>query len=145
MVINFVGLEISIPTLIWTLINFLILLFVVNKFLFKPVIKFMDERQGRIDKKLKVKSDADKVFEEDDLRLQKELSDTSDKAYEAVQNAKKEAESKTEETLKDLRTKVASQIEASKDKVLQEEKQAEEKLDEQMPEYVDLLKKKILK
>ena len=145
MVINFVGLEISIPTLIWTLINFLILLFVVNKFLFKPVIKFMDERQGRIDKKLKVKSDADKVFEEDDLRLKKELSDTSDKAYEAVQNAKKEAESKTEETLKDLRTKVASEIETSKDKVLQEEKQAEEKLDEQMPEYVDLLKKKILK
>ena len=145
MVINFVGLEISIPTLIWTLINFLILLFVVNKFLFKPVLRFMDDRQERINKKLKIKSDADKALEEDELRLQDELSDANSRAFGMVQNARKEAETERDKAIKDADMSAARELEESKDRVSEEEKLAKEKLNEQMPDYVDILKQKILK
>ena len=145
MVINFVGLEISIPTLIWTLINFLILLFVVNKFLFKPVIRFMDDRQERINKKLKIKSDADKIFEEDDLRLQGEISDANSEAFGMVQTARNEAEAEKDKAIRDAGMSAAREMEDSKDRVSEEEKLAKEKLDEQMPEYVDILKRKLLK
>ena len=47
--------SINISELIWTVINFFLLLFLLNRFLYKPVISFMEERQARIDAKLRLK------------------------------------------------------------------------------------------
>ena len=41
--------SINISELIWTVINFFLLLFLLNRFLYKPVISFMEQRQARID------------------------------------------------------------------------------------------------
>lgn len=42
-------LSINISELVLTVLNFLLLLFVLNRLLFKPLIAFMDARQARID------------------------------------------------------------------------------------------------
>ena len=41
--------SINISELIWTVINFLLLVLLLNRFLYKPVISFMENRQARID------------------------------------------------------------------------------------------------
>lgn len=42
-------LTINISEVIWTVINFFLLYFLLKRFLYEPLIKFMDERQARID------------------------------------------------------------------------------------------------
>src|SRR4051812_12086174 len=41
-------LGINLPGLIWHLINFLVLLFILQRFVFPPVLQLLDERQRRI-------------------------------------------------------------------------------------------------
>lgn len=41
-------LGINVPGLFWHTVNFLILLFVLQRFLFPPVLRMLDERQARI-------------------------------------------------------------------------------------------------
>ena len=42
-------LSINLSELVLTIISFFLLLFLLNKFLYTPVLKFMRERQARID------------------------------------------------------------------------------------------------
>ena len=42
------GLTIQISVLLWTVITFCILMFFLNKFLFKPLLAFMDAREQKI-------------------------------------------------------------------------------------------------
>ena len=42
-------LSINPSELIWTILCFLALLFLLNRFLYQPLVRFMDERKARID------------------------------------------------------------------------------------------------
>ena len=42
-------LSINPSELIWTILSFFALLFLLNRFLYKPLVRFMDERRARID------------------------------------------------------------------------------------------------
>ena len=42
-------LSINFSELFWGIFNFFLLLFLLNRFLYKPLIKFMDDRKARID------------------------------------------------------------------------------------------------
>jgi len=144
LVINLVGLEISIPTLIWTIINFFLLVFVLNKFLFKPTIRFMDERKARIDEGNKLKSDAHRDFVQEEDRVKQEINTVNSEAYDLIQKAKKDAEADMAAALKDARAKVADELECSKEKIRKEKDISGEELSAQMPEYVELLTNKLL-
>ena len=64
--------SINISELIWTVINFFLLLFLLNRFLYKPVISFMEQRQARIDAKLREEEEAKARIEENDARILEE-------------------------------------------------------------------------
>ena len=46
MILDIVGLQISVPEFILTIISFFLFMFLLNKFLFKPVLSFMDARHA---------------------------------------------------------------------------------------------------
>src|SRR5690242_5137270 len=46
------SLGINIAALIWHIVNFLLLLFVLQRFLYKPVLKMLDDRASRIKESL---------------------------------------------------------------------------------------------
>ena len=64
--------SINVSELIWTVINFFLLMFLLNRFLYKPVITFMENRQARIDAGLQKEQDAKTSVKENDERLEKE-------------------------------------------------------------------------
>ena len=72
--------SINISELIWTVINFFLLLFLLNRFLYKPVISFMEERQARIDAKLREEEEAKARIEENDARLLDEKAKSREEA-----------------------------------------------------------------
>ena len=73
--------SVNLPHMIITILNLLILFFVIKKFLFKPVQRILAERQGQVDK---IYADAE---------LAKEAAEKDKAAYsEKMQNAEKEAD-----------------------------------------------------
>ena len=44
----FETLGINLPGLVWHLVNFIVLLFILQRFLFPPILRMLDERQARI-------------------------------------------------------------------------------------------------
>ena len=53
---------------IWTILGFFVLLFLLNQFLYKPLIRFMDERRARIDAGLNEEREAQAALDEEAQR-----------------------------------------------------------------------------
>ncbi len=112
-------------TLSAQIINFLILLALLKKFLFDRIVKVMDEREQRISDRLK---EADSKKEEADEELQKYQSKNDDldqKHDELMEKAQKESEQEKKELIKraredvdSMRSKWRRSIEREKDSFL---------------------------
>lgn len=111
--------------LIAQIINFLVLVFLLTKFLYKPILKVLDERQKKIKKgleeaeRIKIKTqEIDKLSEE---KIKKSLVE----AQKIVQQAKEQAEKskqgileKTSQEIEEMKTKMAKEIDASQEAMI---------------------------
>jgi F-type H+-transporting ATPase subunit b len=93
-------------TIIAQIINFLILIYLLKRFLFNRIIKIMDEREKQITDQMQdaetAKEEAQKELEEQ-RRIREELQE---KWNEMLAQAKKDAQKKREELVKDARSKI---------------------------------------
>jgi F-type H+-transporting ATPase subunit b len=88
----FENLEIKWQLLLAQAVNFFILLFVLKKFLYKPMLKFLRERRETIEEGLKKSDLAEQQFKEMRELQAKELAKTRTEAQGIVEEAKKRAE-----------------------------------------------------
>lgn len=108
-------------TLVAQLINFLILLWLLNKFLYKPVLKALDEREARI---ATIISDAESVK----LNAMKELDDYSakniaiDKAKESIMQESRVAAEQERIKIIDTAKKTAQQLIDKQNSMLTDER-----------------------
>lgn len=77
--------------ILWTVINLLILFFLMKKFLFGPVNKIIAERQAQADAMLKDAEDAKKQAQEKQVQLDQEMKEIETAKAEAVSEARKSA------------------------------------------------------
>ena len=63
-------LSINISELIWTIINFFLLYFLLKKFLYTPLIRFMDERKARMDAGSEAMKEAEAQLSEKNAELE---------------------------------------------------------------------------
>jgi len=93
-------------TIIAQIINFLILIYLLKRFLFNRIIKIMDDREKQITDRMQdteaAKEEAQKELEEQ-RRIREELQQ---KWNEMLAQAKKDAQKKREELVKDARKKI---------------------------------------
>jgi len=93
-------------TIIAQIINFLILIYLLKRFLFNRIIKIMDEREKQITDQMQdaktAKVTAQKELDEQQ-RIREELQE---KWNEMLAQAKKDAQKKREELVKDARSKI---------------------------------------
>jgi len=93
-------------TVIAQIINFLILIYLLKRFLFNRIIKIMDEREKQITDQMQdaetAKEAAQKELEEQ-RRIREELQE---KWNEMLSQAKKDAQKKREELVRDARSKI---------------------------------------
>lgn len=88
----FENLEIKWQLLAAQAVNFFILLFLLKKFLYKPILKFLRERRQSIEEGLKKSELAERQFKEFREVQAKELAKTRQEAQRIVDEAKKRAE-----------------------------------------------------
>lgn len=96
-------LSVNIWDLLWTVINFFVLYFVLNKLLYKPVVKFMDERQGRINAALSRERKAQESYMADKAMMDEERALCRKEAQRILEEAKNESEAKQAELARKLR------------------------------------------
>ena len=113
--------------LIAQLINFLILLFVLRRFAYKPLLKLLDERRQKIADGLANAQKAKSNLEEAEKERQEIISTAKKGASEIISLAEAAAQKNREETLKEAKTGVEKiviearkQIESEKNKMIDE-------------------------
>lgn len=144
MVLNIVGLTISVPEFIWTIISFFLLMFLLNKFLYKPVIKFMDEREKRIAAGLQEGREAQKTLEENEEALKAELADTGSRAREIIAEARANADKAKGETLDEAHKEAERLHRDVRERVKSAEESQRSTVEQSMPELVAVLTDRLL-
>ncbi|AKF24504.1 ATP synthase F0F1 subunit B [Sulfurovum lithotrophicum] len=138
-------LDIHLPLMLFVLVLFLILLVLLNNMLFKPLLKFMDDRDSSIAK---------------DLEAAKGLSGNSGelnaKAAENIDNAKAEAAAIRQKAIDEEKSLAVSKVEAKQEelnkkyesfaqKLASDKEELKNSLLSQMPLFKESLKAKFSK
>mgnify|MGYP001232239389 CR=1 FL=1 len=111
-------LDVNPGLVVWTTITFLLVLLLLTKFAWKPIIQALDERanqiHGDIERAAQVRNEAETLFEQ----YQDKLNDLKTEAQEIITEARKDAEGLKNEILEKAR-KEAEEIRARSRKEIQ--------------------------
>lgn len=117
----------DLPTIFWTTLNFAVLLWVLNKFLYKPLLGAISAREKEIEDSLrKAKEDREeadrlrKDFEAQVNNAQREAHDIINKATKAATTAREQIEAETRAKAAELLDNAQKTIEREKVKALAE-------------------------
>jgi F-type H+-transporting ATPase subunit b len=87
----FSALGIDVKMLIFQAVAFLILVYILGKFIFPPLLKAVDDRQAKIEEATKAAGDAEKKAEEAQASIEAALKKARTEAADIVATAKSEA------------------------------------------------------
>ena len=109
---------------LWTILTFLVLLGLLARFAWRPLMEILDSREERIRKALDEAAKASEEFE----KIQQESKQITTKARTEAQSiiaaSRKQAETVKEEILQDARSRAESIIEASEKQIRVERQKA---------------------
>ncbi|OGY23866.1 MAG: ATP synthase F0 subunit B [Candidatus Woykebacteria bacterium RBG_13_40_7b] len=88
-------------------INFAILIFLLKRFLYKPILTVLEQRRKRIEESLKRAEDIEKEYQKMQERRAEIISEANNRAQELIGETKKEAK----EILEDTESKAKTQTE----------------------------------
>lgn len=133
------------PTILITqVINFLILLFLLGKFAYKPILRLMEERRKRIEKGLELTKTMEQERAKLDEKVQKVLDRAQERAEKVLSRAKGEGEKEREKIVEEARGEAKKVIEEGL-KILQaRQEETEEKMRKELADLVVVLSEKFL-
>jgi len=138
-------LDIHLPLMLFVLVLFLILLVVLNSMLFKPLVKFMDDRDASIAKDLKAAKSFSGNSDELNAKADANISDAKNEAaairQEAIEKEKSLAARKVEEKKAELDKEYQNFAET----LTSEKESLKNALLSQMPLFKESLKAKFSK
>lgn len=111
-------------TALFTLLNFLLVLFVGKKFLYGPVMKMIHDRQKEIDDMYDAASSAKEQAKTLQLEYQQKLNDASAAADRMVQQAVTRAQNREEEILRKANADAAAIMDKASSDIALEKKKA---------------------
>lgn len=119
--------SINISDMIFAIINFVIMVFVLKKFLYKPILKVLDERKSIVQSLHNETHKYNKEAKVDRQKAEEILEQAQKEAKQIIEKAMKEAEKEknaileeTKDTSKAMLLKAKSEIAKDKEKALQE-------------------------
>jgi len=152
----FGSLGINPVNLFWQIVNFGLLMFVLTKVLYKPILHKLDERAKLIKDGLTAAQDNLKKQEEADQKRQQMLQETRKEVEKLIEKAKKDAVTVKEEILAEAKTDAGKLMERQakeiEDKLASQEKALQAKVADLsvsvarkvLTEYLDEAKQKEL-
>lgn len=144
MVLDIVGLQISVPEFIWTIITFLLLVILLKKILYDPVLKFMDARDKRVEAGLEEGRKAQQALEEGKARFAQELTQTGAEARAIISDGRALDDAERSKLLSGAHKQVEALYAEARARISAEEEDARKTVENTTPEYVLLLTEKLL-
>ena len=115
-------------TLIAQILNFLILVFILKKLDYKPVVRMLKARQDRIQESLD-KADAEAAEADKTLAEYKEqLASARIKAQEIIDNANKRAQQEREDSIQQTKHEIERMRTAAKAEIARDRERAQEQI-----------------
>lgn len=135
---------INISEVIWTIVCFFALLFVLKKFLFTPLITFMDDRKARIEAGLAEGREAEQKKEENAAALQQSWQQRNDEAKQLLADGKGADEKKRVSAVSAAKEEATAAIKEARAHIEEESAAAREEVAENMSELVTALTSQLL-
>ena len=132
-------LSINLSELVLTIISFFLLLFLLNKFLYTPVLKFMRERQARIDAGLEKERAANAEAAENEKRIEDAKTQRREEAKAILAKQRTDDGRAHEECAKQLLKDSAKERQEARVRVEAMAKDAKAKLDTEKDELANAL------
>lgn len=107
--------------LVAQIVNFLILLLILRKFLFAPIVKMLSERKEKIAKGLEDAESAQKRLDNAENEARKAIAKATQEAQIIVGSAKKEAEEEKNKIIAEAQEKAAKTIKEAQEQAKREE------------------------
>jgi F-type H+-transporting ATPase subunit b len=124
---GFDKLGISLPLLLAFVINFIILLALLGKFLYKPVLKMLDERAQKVKESMEWAESIKRDYEQTKVEVQKQIERGRQEAQAIIAQAVQTGEALKEEARKEasgqakaIVEKARLQLEAERDKMVED-------------------------
>jgi len=130
--------------LVAQIVNFLILLLILRKFLFAPVVKMLVDRKTKIAQGLKDAQSAQERLERADLEAKKIIVKATQGAQVIVASAKKEAEEEKNKIVAAAQEKAAKTIKEAQERARSEEEKIVVRSKSRLGELVALALEKVL-
>ncbi len=136
--------NLSIWEFIATLFNFILLLFLLRKFLFKPILKMLDDRKTAIDKALTAADEARLEAENTEINIVAQIAAARADADAIIADAKKRGEEVRKDIIETAKLDAEKIAKAAKAQIEEEKKHAIDELKAQMADLVVLASEKVL-
>ncbi len=124
---GFASLGISLPLLVAFVINFGILFILLSKFLYKPILKTLDERAKKIKESMEWAESTKRDYEQAKSEVQKQIEKGRQEAQALIAQAlqrgesfKEEAKKEAAEQAKAIVERTRAELEAERDKMVEE-------------------------
>lgn len=135
--------DIALPTMLATAVIFLAVIFILNVLLYKPLLKFMDERAVSIDNDEKKVKDNFEEMTNFGEELTKIKQDTRDEINAIKQKAATQARSLADEEIQKKKDELEQKMQAFTTQLLQEKNELEHELKLRLPLWQESLQKKL--
>ncbi|MFZ5907613.1 MAG: ATP synthase F0 subunit B [Nitrospirota bacterium] len=132
-------------TFIVMLINFLVLLFILNSILLQPLLKIFKERDDTVKGDLDAVRDMSTKREESIARLNRELSDARSTAKETFETLRSEGVQKQKEVLSTAEAEAVSILEKAKAEIKADAEKARQALRADVDKFSDEIVRKLVK
>ena len=129
---------------IFTIFNFLLLLFLLKKFLYKPILKMLDDRKKSIDEALDAADSARQEVAATQENIRKDIAQARAEADAIINDAKKRGEQVKAEIIEAAKAEAKGITEAATAQIEKEKAQAIHDLKAQIADIAMLATEKIL-
>lgn len=131
--------SINVSEVIWTIVCFFALLFVLKKFLFDPLIRFMEQRQAAIDQGLERGRDAQRKKDENDAALREKWRERSVEVKQLLAEGKTADDRERAWVLESTQKETNKALQEANQRIEQERRQVCADAQEQLPQLVSML------
>lgn len=136
--------SINVSEVIWTIVCFFALLFVLKKFLFDPLIRFMEQRQAAIEQGLERGRDAQRKKDENDAALREKWRERSVEAKQLLAEGKTADDRERAWVLESTQKETNKALQEANQRIEQERRQVCADAQEQLPQLVSILAQQLL-
>ena len=137
-------LSINVSELIWTIVNFFLLYFLLKRFLFTPVARFLDKRQARLDEALQKEAEARAAADENDKAIEEQKALRRAEAAELLDEAQRGDAERSRQAFAEAKEKAARALEDANASLASEQERERASLASDTPELAELLAGRLL-